>query len=91
MFLSTLIVLIGLGALLIYTLLLSDVEEKTYEYGMLRALGVSNKTVTIILVTTSELFAIPGTILGIGFSALFLFIAIKVVSGIIHYDIPMYY
>ena len=32
--------LICLGALLIYSLLLSNVEEKTYEYGMLRALGM---------------------------------------------------
>ncbi|KAA6395290.1 MAG: putative permease family protein [Streblomastix strix] len=91
MFLSTIIVLVGLGALLIYTLLLSDVEEKTYEYGMLRALGVSNKTITVLLITTAEFFAVPGTILGIGLSALFLYIAIYVVSGVVHYDIPMYY
>ena len=31
-----------LGSFLIYSLLLSDVEAKTYEYGMLRALGMKN-------------------------------------------------
>ena len=36
------IIFIFLGSLLIYSLLLSDVEAKTYEYGMLRALGMRN-------------------------------------------------
>jgi ABC-type antimicrobial peptide transport system permease subunit len=34
LFTSTLIVMVALGALLIYTLMLSDIEEKTYEYGI---------------------------------------------------------
>ncbi|KAA6382354.1 MAG: putative permease family protein [Streblomastix strix] len=91
LFISTLLVLIGLGALLIYTLLLSDVEEKTYEYGMLSALGVPNKTISLILVITSEFFAIPGTIVGIGLSALFLYIAISIISSILVYNVPMFY
>jgi ABC-type antimicrobial peptide transport system permease subunit len=33
-----------LGILLIYSLLLNDVEEKTYEYGMLRALGFKQRS-----------------------------------------------
>ena len=32
------------GVLLIYSLLLNDVEEKTYEYGMLRALGFRQRS-----------------------------------------------
>jgi ABC-type antimicrobial peptide transport system permease subunit len=40
-----------LCAQLIYSLMLSDVEEKTFEFGMLRALGfnTSNLMATIIL------------------------------------------
>jgi len=35
---------------LIYSLMLSDVEEKTYEFGMLRALGFSTKNVAITII-----------------------------------------
>ena len=31
--------MVVLGSILIFSLLLSNVNEKTYEYGMLRALG----------------------------------------------------
>eukprot|EP00770_Monocercomonoides_exilis_P012226 MONOS_12168.1-p1 / transcript=MONOS_12168.1 / gene=MONOS_12168 / organism=Monocercomonoides_exilis_PA203 / gene_product=FtsX domain-containing protein / transcript_product=FtsX domain-containing protein / location=Mono_scaffold00655:21283-24749(-) / protein_length=1035 / sequence_SO=supercontig / SO=protein_coding / is_pseudo=false len=91
MFLSTIIILVGLGALLIYTLMLSDVEEKTYEFGMIRAIGMNTKQLVLLLVTQSQLYAIPGTILGIGFSAILLVIAVKVVGGIVFYDMPMFY
>ena len=38
--LMTVIVFLGiLSAMLLYSLMLSDVDGKTYEYGMLRALG----------------------------------------------------
>ena len=33
------IILLMLSILLIYSLMIGDVEEKTYEFGMLRALG----------------------------------------------------
>jgi len=48
-----------LGILLIYSLLLNDVEAKTYEYGMLRALGMKQSTliqVTFICLNCFELF-----------------------------------
>jgi len=48
---STTIVLVLLGALLIFSLMLGNVEEKTYEYGMLRALGMNNKTLIHLLLT----------------------------------------
>lgn len=43
-------VLIVLGGLLIYSLLLSNVEEKTYEYGMLRALGMKQYVLIELLI-----------------------------------------
>ena len=40
---STVVFFLGiLSIVLIYSLMLSDVDEKTYEYGMLRALGFRN-------------------------------------------------
>ena len=49
---------------LIYSLMLSDVEEKTYEFGMLRALGFSTKNVAITILVQAMSFAIPGLIIG---------------------------
>lgn len=36
---TSIFLLVMLAVLLIYSLMISDVEEKTYEFGMLRALG----------------------------------------------------
>lgn len=59
------VVLILLGGLLIYSLLLSNVEEKTYEYGMLRALGMQSYVLIELLVTQSLSFSLPGIALGL--------------------------
>jgi ABC-type antimicrobial peptide transport system permease subunit len=59
------VLLVFLGALLIYALLLNDVEAKTYEYGMLRALGMQHPHLAEILILRALLFAVPGTILGL--------------------------
>ena len=40
-----------LSAMLIYSLMLSDVEERTYEFGMLRALGFNTKNIMMTVVT----------------------------------------
>lgn len=37
---AAIFLLVMLSVLLIYSLMISDVEEKTYEFGMLRALGL---------------------------------------------------
>ena len=41
----------GIGAeaacMLIYSLMLSDVEQRTYEFGMLRALGFNTKNIIL--------------------------------------------
>ncbi len=36
---------------LIYSLMLSDVEAKTYEFGMLRALGFNTRNIMITIIT----------------------------------------
>jgi ABC-type antimicrobial peptide transport system permease subunit len=59
------VVMLGiLGVILIYALLLSNVEEKTYEYGMLRALGLQKQSLIQIVLTQALYFAIPGIIIG---------------------------
>jgi len=61
---SVLALLVLLGSLLIYSLQLADVESKTYEYGMLRALGMKHRTLVQILCSKAMMFAIPGILLG---------------------------
>ncbi|ETO26823.1 hypothetical protein RFI_10314 [Reticulomyxa filosa] len=51
----------SLALLLTYALLLNDVEERTYTYGMLRALGMKHTTVIQIMILKSLTFSIPGT------------------------------
>lgn len=49
-----------LGSLLIYSLLLSDVEEQTFKLGLLRSLGLKKSTISRLLFLKSGLFSIIG-------------------------------
>ncbi|EFA84069.1 hypothetical protein PPL_03142 [Heterostelium album PN500] len=60
-------VLLVLGALMIYSLLLSDVEGKTFEYGMLRAQGMRHYALIILLLTQALYFSVPGIAFGLFF------------------------
>ena len=45
--------------------MLSDVEEKTYEFGMLRALGFNTSNLMVTIILQAFTFAIPGLVSGI--------------------------
>jgi ABC-type antimicrobial peptide transport system permease subunit len=45
---------------LIYSLMIADVDEKTYQYGMLRALGFHKKGLVSLISLQSISFSIPG-------------------------------
>lgn len=45
--------------------MLSDVEEKTYEFGMLRALGFNKDNIIITIVVQAVFFSIPGLVTGL--------------------------
>lgn len=51
--------------MLLYSLMLSDVSEKTYEYGMLRALGFKKNYLMRVITMKSLGFSIPGVIIGV--------------------------
>ena len=51
--------------MLLYSLMLSDVDARTYEYGMLRALGFQKKHLTNLICLKSFSFSIPGLIFGV--------------------------
>ena len=52
--------LVLMGVLAIYSLILGDVEAKTYEYGMLRVLGLEHSTLAHLLSFQSIAFSVPG-------------------------------
>ena len=54
-----------LSTMLIYSLMLQDVNSKTYEYGMLRALGFKKLYLVEVISLKSFSFSIPGLVLGI--------------------------
>eukprot|EP00708_Paratrimastix_pyriformis_P001987 GAFH01000724.1.p1 GENE.GAFH01000724.1~~GAFH01000724.1.p1 ORF type:complete len:1155 (+),score=530.18 GAFH01000724.1:461-3466(+) len=88
---STTIILIILGSLLIFSLMLGNVEEKTYEYGMLRALGMNNKTLVHLLLTLSSWFSLPA--LGTGLLLVFIVMipAIAAVGWVVLLRIPLFF
>jgi len=54
-----------LSGQLLYNLMLSDVDSKTYEYGMLRALGFKSSHLIGMITIQSFVYSIPGVILGL--------------------------
>jgi len=53
-----------LDFIVIYTIMLSDVEERTYDFAMLRCLGFKNSSLVILLVMQALLYSIPATVIG---------------------------
>ncbi|KAI9220627.1 hypothetical protein BC828DRAFT_383053 [Blastocladiella britannica] len=64
-FFTVVTVLSVLAAMLIYSLLLADVEEKTFEYGMLRSLGMEQSSLIGLLITQSLGFSVPAIVAGL--------------------------
>jgi len=64
--------------MLLYSLMLSDVDEKTYEFAMLRALGFKKSHLLRVITLKSLGFSIPGLVFGI-FVALILNIGLRLV------------
>ena len=64
-FLTTIIFLAILASMLVFSLMLADVDGKTYEYGMLRALGFMKRHLMLMITLNSFSFSIPGLFLGV--------------------------
>ena len=65
LFFTVLAVLGILSIILVSSLLMSDAEEKTFEYGILRSLGMQSSSLIVLLCVQSSMFAIPGIIAGL--------------------------
>ncbi len=57
--------MIMISVLVIYSLMLSDVQEQTYQFAMMRALGFQKDHVIVFVVLQAFSFSIPGVILGL--------------------------
>jgi ABC-type antimicrobial peptide transport system permease subunit len=55
---------------LIYSLMLSDVSDKTYTFGLLRALGFKTSNLITLISMQSFMFSLPGLCLGMVVAAL---------------------
>jgi ABC-type antimicrobial peptide transport system permease subunit len=64
------VMLAMLGAMLVYSLMMDDTDTKTYEYSMLRALGMKKQNLMRIVLIKSFAFALCGTVIGIAVASL---------------------
>ena len=54
-----------LSSMLVFSLMLSDVDGKTYEYGMLRALGFKKNYLVSMISISAFTFSVPGCTFGV--------------------------
>ena len=64
-FMAIIVFLAIIASMLVFSLMLSDVEGKTYEYGMLRALGFKKFYLVSMISISSFTFSVPGMVAGI--------------------------
>ena len=64
-FIGIIIFLWILCVLLVYSLMSGNVEERTYEFGMMRSLGFKKNNLILLIILQGFIFAIPGLILGL--------------------------
>ena len=54
-----------LCVLLVYSLMLGNVDERTYEFGMMRSLGFKKNNLIFLIIIQGFIFAVPGVVLGL--------------------------
>ena len=69
------LLLFSISVLLIYSLLMLSVESKSFEFGVMRMVGLGKQSIIVLVVMQSFLFVIPSIISGFGVSFAFLRLA----------------
>ena len=54
--------------MLVYSLILSNVDERNYEFGMLRSLGFKKANLILVIIFQSFLFSLPAICIGLIFA-----------------------
>ena len=57
-----------LSFMLVYSLILSNVDERNYEFGMLRSLGFKKANLILVIIFQSFLFSLPAICIGLIFA-----------------------
>lgn len=86
--LCCLALMIFITSLVIYAVILIDVEQSTYTYGMLRALGMKKFTLVTILLTKAMTFTLPAIMIGLFFAFLSSIPVTKMMNGFSHLSLP---
>jgi len=73
-FTLVIVIFVAISILLIYSLLLTSVETKAYEIGILRMVGLNKKGLFLMVFTQSILFVLPAVFLALLLSFPSLFI-----------------
>lgn len=71
--------------------MLSNVDEKTYEFGMLRSLGLIKRNLLKIILVEALSFSIPGIIVGIVISVILNIFVIFLISTILSTELDYSY
>ncbi len=61
------LLLFSISVLLIYSLLMLSVESKSFEFGVMRMVGLSKNSIILLVVLQSFLFVVPSIISGFWF------------------------
>jgi ABC-type antimicrobial peptide transport system permease subunit len=69
------LLLFSISVLLIYSLLMLSVESKSFEFGVMRMVGLSKQSIIFLVILQSFLFVVPSIISGFGVSLAFLQVA----------------
>lgn len=56
-----------LSLILIFSLMQTDVEERKYEFAVLRTLGMPNRSLVTLISIQTLIFAVPAIVAGFGF------------------------
>ena len=64
-FFSVVFFIVALSILLIYSLMISDVDSKTYEMGILRALGLRQRSLVLLISMQAFVISVPGLVIAL--------------------------
>jgi len=77
LFYACVLLIIVLACMSIYSLLISDVEQSTYEFGMLRALGLDMISLGALISARAAYFTVPSLLVGVIFAQLGSYVALS--------------
>eukprot|EP00033_Pygsuia_biforma_P002404 GCRY01002662.1.p1 GENE.GCRY01002662.1~~GCRY01002662.1.p1 ORF type:complete len:716 (-),score=198.86 GCRY01002662.1:316-2358(-) len=82
------IILVFLSIMMIYSLLLVNVETRRFELGAFRMLGLHKGGVALLTVIQAMYYAIPAVVFGLSFAQIIYILLMDSLSGMLGVDLP---